>query len=196
MRLLLSALLLAACGAHRVAVAPAPSATTGDAFEVPPDAVGWYLRAIAAEELGELDEARRALAWVVRLDRGSPWSWMAQGALAERQGDLQDALAAYVQAESRAALPEVSLAIAGVHLKTRDFEAATPQLQSAWDGGLHQEALERLSAAISLNNLNCEAQAVLDWALGEGLDRRGEDWARLLAEPVAALEGCVTGDSR
>jgi hypothetical protein len=120
---------------------------------------------------------------------------MAQGAFAERQDDLDDALAAYVQAHARAEMPEVDLLTAGIHLKTGEVDLATPLFRHALDSGLDTQALAVLARAISWSNLRCEARPTLDWALSMGLSQRGPGWATLLGEPVADLGGCSGGDT-
>lgn len=67
----------------------------------PADARSWYLRGRYAEELGDLEEARRALDWTVRLDRSSPWSWWARARFAVRQGDAEQARADALEAQVR-----------------------------------------------------------------------------------------------
>lgn len=126
--------LLVGCGAGRTPVeaeAPIPRRTLEG---VPPDVASWYLRAVVAEEMGDLEEAQRALGWVVRLDRSSPWSWYAQGGLAERHGDLGQALSSYVQAQERTEAPEVAEAVARVRAALCEDPAREPP-PSDWGCG-------------------------------------------------------------
>lgn len=71
------------------------------ASHAPGDARGWYLRALVAESRGDADEVDRALAWVVRLDRGSPWAWLARARLLARRGAVDEAIAACREALKR-----------------------------------------------------------------------------------------------
>ena len=66
-------------------------------FSAPADARAWLLRAVTAEQRGDIDTMRHALQWVVRLDRASPWSWLAKARVEERAG-LPEAGAAYLEA--------------------------------------------------------------------------------------------------
>ena len=102
--MVLIALLLVGC---KSAAPTEPAAKQAvDGFTAPPDARVWYLKSVAAEVSGDLAEAKRSLEWVTRLDRRSPWPWMARGRLAEVAEDPETAWSAYQKAWEKAPIPE------------------------------------------------------------------------------------------
>ncbi len=103
-------LLLLACGRHGGAPAAAAVGPQG-VWTADPDAARWMLRAVVAEEEGDLAEARRALQWVARLDRRSPWPLVAMGRLEERAGEYTAAARAYEEALRRGEVAEAWLGL-------------------------------------------------------------------------------------
>ncbi len=94
--------MLAAC-APKAPPAPVtpPNQALAD-FSAPADARAWYLKAKVAALSGQQAEAERALAWVIRLDRNSPWAWAAKARLMASVEDWEASALAYTEAYERA----------------------------------------------------------------------------------------------
>lgn len=181
-------LVLALLGCRPAAPAPVAARPEPADFGPPPDARVWYLRAVAAEADGDLVEAKRSLEWVTRLDRKSPWPWVARGRLAELAGELSAAIGAYEKAISMHPLPEAHLGRGRVWLKQDQPERARPDLEVAADAAL-DEATALLVRLLIDSGQSAEAHArLVPWRPAAPLDRATR--AELLApiDPAAATD--------
>lgn len=100
------------------------------------EARGWALKARVAEETGDLDEAERALGWVLRLEREEPASWVLWGRYLERQRQSTQAVDAYEQALVRD--PEharAHLHLGDLYVRGERFDEATLHLERAAESG-------------------------------------------------------------
>jgi tetratricopeptide (TPR) repeat protein len=96
---------LTGCGPKKLPESAAAPPTTLQTFSAPADARAWYLKATVAELQGDYAEAERALAWVIRLDRTSPWAWAAKGRLMASTEKWDASVVAFSQAFERASPP-------------------------------------------------------------------------------------------
>ncbi len=108
--------LLAACAVRAAPLSPVepvsavnPAAVTGG--EVPPPELAreWYARATMAAELGDRDEAARAVAWLLRVDGERAWSHVAAARVWDTLGDAAATASAVAAACARSA--EVDAAV-------------------------------------------------------------------------------------
>lgn len=155
---------------------PAPvaaSAASKTHDEVPPDARKWYLEAVRAEVMGDLQRSQRALEWVVRLDRGSPWPQLALGRLAELEGDPLAARAAYERALKLEAVPEAHLALARLLAGSGD-PAARGAFDAATTGFLDRYAAKDLAPGdvtpmMEAASGACRVAEVVAWLAARGV---------------------------
>ena len=85
---------------------PAPAQTLAE-FSAPADARSFYVQGLYAEAHGDELRARRSMDWAQRLDRPSPWVYLATARYADRAGDLDRAwLDANLALERAPELPE------------------------------------------------------------------------------------------
>jgi len=121
---------------------------------------------------GEYDEADSSLSKVLQLDPSHGAALMLKGALAERQGRGQVALAAYHQV--LAAEPdnvEARLRVAGIHLRSEKPENAAHVLRSI------------CQCPYATQQEKCDAQ----WRLGKAYGRQ-ERWSKAAESISAALK--------
>ena len=150
--------------------APTPAAQpTAGSFEAPADARVWYVKAVAAEEVGDFEEARRALQWVARLDRSSPWPIVARGRLALVEGDPAGAIEAFETALEVAELFEAHVGLARARLLSGDEDGARASLMEA-----------------------CALGPGSDGLGGPHPERWGDAWAQMVQEVEASGAGCAT----
>ena len=163
------------------------------AFEAFPDHPGapeaWLGHAFTLEALGRLDEAEAQLERVVAAYRrlgarsGLASAANARGDLARVRGDLDGAVAHYLEAlaafravgSPMAAYPQVNLGL--VHLERDEPAAARPILEDVQRWFAHQ-ARQGMAGAVQVVLLGCAA-ADGDW---DEWDRRAADGLSLLAE--------------
>jgi len=188
MRLAVLVVLLAACGTKRAGAPTGPQAPAPVPTTAPADARAWYLKAVVAEAAGESEEARRAMAWVVRMDRNSPWSWLAKGRLLEREGDLSSALEAYAESLSRAPLPDASLAMGRVRLKSGDRVGSVEPLTAAANAGLSEGVILLARALAELDRPDEAVAWLVDWAPTDPADQTTRAALLTPVAPGAAAE--------
>jgi len=180
--------LLLACGGT-----PSPAPVAVPASErLPREARVWYLRARFAEARGHLAAADRAMAWVDRLDRGSPWAWVHLAEHRLARGDWAEAVSAGEQALDREALPAahrvVGLAQAALgapealeHLLAADGLPGVLAARVRLGGPVEGAALLHAAPpASSPEELDCAAAA-----LAVGLPQVARDRAMALLEDPA-----------
>ena len=103
---------------------------------VPDQSRAWYLRAVVAEEHGDVEEAHRAWGWAVRMDRGSAWLHLARARFLVRQGELAGADAACLDAqELDPDLPDAALLRAEILVARNRPDEARLLFASACEAG-------------------------------------------------------------
>lgn len=104
--------------------------------QVSAEARGYVLRARAAEERGDLEEAERALGWVLRLERKEPASFVLWGRYLQRQGRTKEAVEAFAQAlELDPNWAPAHLYLGDLMVRGDHFDRAAIHLLAAIDGG-------------------------------------------------------------
>lgn len=179
-------LLLLAC---RPTVPPEPAARQQvDSFAAPADARSWYLEAVVAEEAGDLVEARRALEWVARLDRRSPWPLIARGRLFERAGDATQAADAYRKALAIARVPEAHLGLGRVLLKSGRPAEAAPELAAAAGAGNDEAMALYVRALLELDRKDEAADRLSDWEPADRVEQTFRATELLKLDPSLAMD--------
>lgn len=203
--MLLILLALVGCR-HAPPPPPAPPPSQEEGYVAPPDARPWYLKAVAAEVNGDFDEALRSLEWVTRLDRGSPWPWIARGRLAEHTGDLEAARLAYLGALGKAEVAEAHLGLGRILLAQDQVDAARIELGVAAKGGLalqawrvlvdvEQPAIADAAAWVGEARQACRLPDVRAWFAEREAASWGPEWEALSREARFDAPGCATNDA-
>ncbi len=163
---------VAACAKPPVApMAPEPSRVVED------QAAAWYLRARFAEARGDVRAAELALDWVLRLDRNSPWAWLAVARFRLRQAHLSEAMTAVEEARQRdPSLRQVDLMEAHVLLASnRATEARDVALGLVVDADL---GVESGALAVAAGQRACGLEPVWVALRDRGIEDPG--WAAVL----------------
>jgi tetratricopeptide (TPR) repeat protein len=170
----------------------------------------WYLRAVAAEQRGEVEDAERAWEWVVRLDGHEPWAHLGLGGFLERQGRWDEALDAYRAATVISPdLPEAELGIGRILVGRGFDDEALPHLQAAAVGD-DPDALQLLGRLlVRSGDLDAATTVYEEWfarpvtrgdehldraRLAVALQRHGEAVDDLVAALEAGGAAPVTGE--
>jgi predicted Zn-dependent protease len=108
---MLTLLLLLSC-THAPPPPPLPTVA-------PEEAKVWAAQAQLAIARGDAEARDRALAWVERLDGGSPWAWLTIARLRAEAGDTERARAALAEARARSSDPAITEAAAALEARLR-----------------------------------------------------------------------------
>jgi tetratricopeptide (TPR) repeat protein len=160
--------------------APAPSRVV----DVVPSAAArsWYLRAIYAEERGDLETADRAWAWVAREDARDPHAHAYRARFLQRQRRWNEAEAAWLRAQALAPgwwEPYAALAALAGHRGDAPRERAL--LGEAVERGADGATIERLVELHERAGDRAAANGALDAWLALDLTNPRERWRRGMA---------------
>lgn len=151
------------------------------------EARAWALKAHVAEDLGDIEEAERALQWVLRLERAEPASWVLWGLFLERQVRHTEAAEAFESALERDAHHgPAHKALGDLLARAERFEEAVVHLEAALTAGVSGDAFEVLARLYKRMDLSAEHQTLIDRWLLVAIDDADERLVR--AQSTLAAE--------